>query len=105
MFFFLGEEIVLYLANHKQVLLMVTMDILFRLSGFIFFKLSNQKQELPMAAMFLNELGRDEQYLSRTFQRRFLPSFGSFGHAVSKEKIFKEIDKPETRIVYDDHAC
>ena len=27
--------------------------------------------------------------LSRTFHRCFLPSFGSFGHAVSEEKILK----------------
>jgi hypothetical protein len=26
-------------------------------------KLVNQKQELPVAAMFVNELGRNEQYL------------------------------------------
>jgi hypothetical protein len=33
-----------------------------------------------------------------TFHRCFLPSFGSFGHAVSEEKIFLEIDQSETRI-------
>ena len=48
----------------------------------IFQKSTNQKQELPVAAMFLNNL-------QRTFHRCFLPSFGSFGHAVSEEKIFK----------------
>jgi hypothetical protein len=49
--------------------------------------LTNQKQELPMAAMFVNRSGHNEQSLSRTFHRFFLPSFGSFGQAAS-EKIF-----------------
>ena len=52
-------------------------------------KSANQKQELPVAAMFVNGLGQNEQYLQRTFHRSFLPSFGSFGQAVSEEKNFK----------------
>ena len=55
----------------------------------IFQKSTNQKQELPVAAMFVNRSGRNEQSLQRTFHRCFLPSFGSFGQAVSEEKIFK----------------
>jgi hypothetical protein len=39
--------------------------------------------------MFVIGSGRNEQSLQRTFQRCFLPSFGSFGLAVSEEKIFK----------------
>ena len=42
-----------------------------------------------MAALFVNGLGRNEQSLHRTFHRCFLPSFGSFGQAVSGEKILK----------------
>ena len=52
-------------------------------------KSPNQKQELPVVAMFVNGSGRNEQSLQRTFRRCFLPSFGSFGQAVSEEKIFK----------------
>ena len=37
--------------------------------------------------MFVNGSGRNEQSLQRTFHRCFLPSFGSFGQAVSEEKI------------------
>jgi hypothetical protein len=48
-----------------------------------FQKSANQKQELPMAAMFFNESGQNEQFLERTF----LPSFTSFGRGVSEEKI------------------
>ena len=55
----------------------------------IFQKSTNQKQELPMAAIFVNGSGRNEQSLQRTFYRCFLPSFGSFGQVVPKEKIFR----------------
>ena len=53
-----------------------------------FKKSTNQKQESPVAAKFFNESRRNEQSLQRTFHRCFLPSFGSFGQAVSEEKIF-----------------
>jgi hypothetical protein len=56
-----------------------------------FKKSANQKQESPEAVMFVNGSGRNEQSLQRTFHRCFLPSFGSFGQAVSKEKIFKKL--------------
>jgi hypothetical protein len=52
-----------------------------------FLKSTNQKQELPMAAMFVNGSGQNEQSLEWTFHRCFLPNFGSFGQAVSEEKI------------------
>ena len=53
-----------------------------------FQKSTNQKQELPVADMFVNGSGQNEQNLQRTFHRCFLPSFSSFGQAVSEEKIF-----------------
>jgi hypothetical protein len=56
--------------------------------GEFFFKSANQKQELPVAAMFVNGSGQNVQSLQRTFHRCFLPSFGLFGQAVSEEKIF-----------------
>ena len=54
-----------------------------------FFKSANQKHELSVAAMFANGSGRNEQYLQRTVHRCFLPSFGSYGQAISEENIFK----------------
>jgi hypothetical protein len=42
-------------------------------------KSANQKQELPMAAMFVDGSGQNEQYLEKNFHRCFLPSFTSFG--------------------------
>ena len=61
-------------------------------SGFFiedFQKSTNQKQELPVVAMFVNGSGRNEQSSQRTFHRCFLPCFGSFGKTVSEEKNFK----------------
>ena len=52
-------------------------------------KSANQKQKSPVAAMFVNGSGRNEQSIQRTFHRCFLPSFSSFGQAVSEEKIKK----------------
>jgi hypothetical protein len=52
-------------------------------------KSANQKQESPVAAMFINGSGRNEQSLQRTFNRCSLSSFGSFDQAVSEEKIFR----------------
>ena len=54
-----------------------------------FQKFTNQKQELSVAAMFVNGWGRNEQSLQRTCHRCFLPSFGSFGQAISEQKIKK----------------
>ena len=45
--------------------------------------------QVSVVAMFANRSGRNEQSSQRTFHRCFLPSFGSFGQAVSEEKIFK----------------
>ena len=56
----------------------------------IFLKSTNQKQDFPVVAMFLDASGRNDQsaQISKTFHRCLLPSFGSFGKAVS-EKIFR----------------
>jgi hypothetical protein len=74
--------------------------------------------------MFVNGLGRNELSLQRTFHRCFLPSFGSFGQAVS-DNIFSnlyrdncilsylsfdredilEINQSETRIACGGHVC
>jgi hypothetical protein len=37
-------------------------------------KVVNQKEELPMVAMFVDGSGQNEQSLERTFHRCFLPS-------------------------------
>ena len=52
-----------------------------------FQKSANQKQELPVVAMFVNGSGQNEQSLQKTFHRCFLPRFSSFGWGVSGEKI------------------
>jgi hypothetical protein len=52
-----------------------------------FKKSANQKQELPVVAMFVNGSELNEQSLLRTFQGCFLPKFHSFGQAITEEKI------------------
>ena len=70
-----------------------------------FQKSTNKKQELPVADMFVNGSRRNEQSLQRTFHRCFLPSYGSFGKAVSEEKIFLVSNQSETRIACGGHVC
>jgi hypothetical protein len=48
--------------------------------------------------MFDNRSGRNEQSLQRNFHRCFLPSFGSFGQAVSEEKILKKSAKQKQEL-------
>ena len=48
----------------------------------------NQKQELPVAAMFVIRSGRNEETLERASNRCFLPCLVPFGEVVS-DKIFE----------------
>ena len=41
--------------------------------------------EFPVAAMFVNGSGWNEQSAQRTFQRCFSPSYGSFSQTISEE--------------------
>jgi len=66
--------------------------------------LTNQKQELPVAVMFVHKSGRNEQSLSRIFHKCFLPSFGSFWPSGFRED-FLEINQAETRIACGGHVC
>ena len=70
-----------------------------------FQKSINQKQELTVADMFVNESEQNEQFLQRTTYRSFLPSFGLFDKAVSEKKTFLEIDQSETRTACGGHIC
>ena len=69
-----------------------------------FQKSTNQKQELPVTAMFVNGWGRNEHSIQRTFHRCFLPSFGSFSKRFQRRR-FLEIDQLETRIACGGHVC
>ena len=70
----------------------------------IFQKSTNQKQELHVPAMFVNESGRNEQSLQRTFHTYFLPNFSSFVKVVS-ENFFLEINQSEKRMAFGGHVC
>ena len=63
-------------------------------SGFrgdnFFQKSTNQIQELPVVAMFVNGLELNQQSLQRTFQGCFLPNFDSFGQVVTEQKILQK---------------
>ena len=61
--------------------------------------LTDQKQELSEAAMFVNESELNKHSLKRTFYTCWLLSFGSSGQAVSEGNI-KQNDQSETRIAY-----
>ena len=56
----------------------------------IFQKSTNQKQELPLVAMFVNQSGRNEHSLKRTIHKCFQPCFNSFGFSVSEETNFQK---------------
>ena len=60
------------------------------LRGNNFQKSTNQKQQLPVTAMFVkNGSGRNEQSLQRAFYRCILPGFGSLDKTLSEENIFR----------------
>jgi hypothetical protein len=51
----------------------------------IFLTLANQKQEFPLAAIFVYGIGRNEEILQRTLYKCFLPSLVPFDPVVSEE--------------------
>ena len=68
------------------------------LSGFRgedFQKSTNQKQELPVAAKFVNESGRNEQSLQRTFQTVMLSTKFQFISESGFREDFLEINQSE----------
>jgi hypothetical protein len=52
----------------------------------------DQKQDLPVAAMFVNGSEQNEPTLYRTFHRCFLPSFGLTNMAVIDNSCFLLVD-------------
>jgi hypothetical protein len=65
---------------------------------------TNQKQELPMAAMFLT----DQDDMSNLYKRPSIyVSFQVSVHLAKQlqRRRFLEIDQSETRIAYGDHVC
>jgi hypothetical protein len=51
-------------------------------------EINQSKIRMAYGGMFVNGLELNEHSLSKTFQGCFLPSFDSFGQAVSEGKIF-----------------
>ena len=52
-------------------------------------EIDQSETRIACVAMFVKGSGQNEQSLQRTFHRCFLSSFGSFGHVVSEEKVFR----------------
>ena len=75
-------RVIFFLTVQARVIFLLTEEKIFQ-------KSTNQKQELPVVAMFVNRSRQNEQPLQRIFHRCFLLSLGSFGLAVSEEKIFR----------------
>ena len=80
----------LYRGSSKDASYQVSVHLAKRLQRIRFFqKSTNQKQELPVVAMFVNRLELNEQFLKRTFHGYFLPNFDSFSQTIT-EKIFQK---------------
>ena len=73
----------------------------------MFKKSINQKQELTVAAMFVNGSELNEHSLSRTLQGCFLPSFGSQLHLAKRlqRRDLLKIDQSDTKIACGGHVC
>ena len=54
-----------------------------------FQKSIKQKQELPVAAMFVTGSERNEKSLQKIFQESFLPNFDAFEERDSEERLFR----------------
>ena len=67
--------------------------------GADFKKSANQKQELPVAAMFVNGSEQNVQSLERTFHKCFSSSYGSFGYAVSEMNFQKSTNQKQEQPV------
>ena len=96
-------------GQHEQSLQMLTTKFQFiwprGFRGKDLEKSSNQKQELPVAAMFVDESGQDEQSLQRAFYGCFLPSFSSFGQSVSEKKIIQKSTNQKQELSMVAHVC
>ena len=55
-----------------------------------FLEIDQSETRIAVVAMFVNGSKRNEQSLQGTLHRCFLPSFISFGHTVSEEKLFQK---------------
>jgi hypothetical protein len=67
--------------------------------------IANQKQELPVVAMFVNGSGQNVQSLEWTFYRCFLTKFQFIWESGFRVEDFLEINQSETRMVCGGHIC
>ena len=70
-----------------------------------FLEINQSEKRMACGSHVCKRIGTKWASLKRTFQGYFLPSFDSFGQAVSEEKIFLEINQSETRMAFGGHVC
>ena len=80
----------IYKGPSKDASYKVSLHLSKRFRGDDFQKSTNQKQELPVAAMFYNRSELNKQSLQMTFQGCFLLYFESFRKVVSEKNIFQK---------------
>ena len=85
----------LYREPSNDASYQVSIHLAKRFQRRFFYKSTNQKQELPVAAMFVNGSGRNEQILQRTCHRCFLPSFDSYDKAASEKIFYKSTNQKQ----------
>ena len=87
----------LYRGPAIDVSYQVSVHLAKRFQRRFFQKLTNQKvkQQLPVAAMFVNESELNQQSLYRTSQGCFLPSFSSFSQAISENIVQKSTNQKQ----------
>ena len=70
-----------------------------------FQKSTNQKQELPVAAMFVNRSGQNEQGFLENLPQMLPTKFRFIWPIGFRGKDFLEIDQSDTRIACGGHVC
>jgi hypothetical protein len=66
--------------------------------------LTNQKQELPVAAKFVNESGRNEQFIE-DFPYMLSTKFQFIWESGFRGEDLKKINQSETRMACGGHVC
>jgi hypothetical protein len=71
----------------------------------IFWKSTNQKQELPVAAMLVNRSGQNEQFFIEDLRRMLPTKFRFIWPSGFRGEDFLEINQSETRMACGGHVC
>ena len=70
-----------------------------------FLEINQSETRIAFGGHVCQRIGTKLAIVIKDFPSTFLPSFDSFGQAVSEETIFLEINQSETRIACGGHVC